>query len=389
MRTILINHLLEPPGRVTGITRFLFALLAALLAATEDSYVLLTCWAESDLPPALLHPRLRILHKRFHHSTAVNALMQNVVVARAMRDTGAALEFNGNPLGAWTGSWPRITVVHDLYFETMPEAYPLRRRLLWKTLFPLVARSASKIVVPSFSTRQDLLRGRPGYADKIEVVPEAPAFAPDSKTGAPPLDGRYGLIVGNLSPNKNPGAIIEALARLASQGHPVPLLHIGRDELGLLRDARARYPQIAPITSIAGVDDDTLKAAYAHAAFFINSSLHEGFCLPIVEAQSFGVPVIASNRSAVPEVAGDGALLIDPTSVDQVADAIFRVWTDAALARDLALRGRVNADQYSWERAARMTARLFDQVTTAPALARNAAEAPALASANMKESSHA
>lgn len=389
MRTILINHLLEPPGRVTGITRFLFALIAALLTTTEDSYVLLTCWAEGDLPPALFHPRLRILSERYRKSTAINALMQNFVVARAMRDTGAALEFNGNPLGAWMGSWPRVIVVHDLYMETMPEAYARRHRITWKTLFPLVAQNASRIVVPSSSTRDDLLRSHPAHAAKVEIIPEAPAFAEDVGVGRAPMNGRYGLLVGNMSPNKNPAPIVGALARLADHGHRIPMLHVGRDELGLLSAISARHPQIAPITSIAGVDDGTLKAAYANAAFFINSSLHEGFCLPIVEAQSFGAPVIASNRSAVPEVAGDGALLVDPTSVDQIADAIARVWTDAAFAEELGRSGRRNADQYSWERTARMTSRLFDQVTSAFASVRREVELPPFVAANMKESPHA
>ena len=173
MRRVLINHLLEPPGRVTGITRFMFALLSALLDVTQDSYVLLTCWSEQDLPDALLHPRLSIITAPFWKSTAVNAFLQNFVVRDAMRRTGADIELNVNPLGAWVKAWPRIITVHDLYLETMPEAYRRRHRLVWNTLFPLATRGADHIIVPSTSTKLDVVRGRSHLSDRIAVVPES------------------------------------------------------------------------------------------------------------------------------------------------------------------------------------------------------------------------
>ncbi|WP_342361967.1 glycosyltransferase family 1 protein [Terrarubrum flagellatum] len=387
MRTVLINHLLEPPGRVTGITRFLFALLPALLGLTDDQYVLVTCWSEADLPQALLHPRLRVITRRFWKSTALNVLMQNATLPGLMRQTGASIEFNGNPIGGWIGSWPRILTVHDLYLKTLPKAYPLRHRLVWDLVFPLAARSARHIVVPSSSTKEDLIRAHAQTAGKIEIIPEAPAFTTSAAIASAPIAGRYGLMVGNLSPNKNPSVVIEALALLAARGLRAPLLHIGRDEHDLLRTAVARHPEIASVTSIHGVDDEMLRAAYAHAGFFINSSLHEGFCLPVVEAQSLGAPVIASNRSALPEVAGDGALFIDPTSPTEIADAIALIWTDAAAEADLRRRSRQNAERFSWERAAEMLANLFDEAT--PRKKSPRLISPDLFSAETKESLHA
>ncbi|MET0606484.1 MAG: glycosyltransferase family 1 protein [Beijerinckiaceae bacterium] len=285
-----------------------------------------------------------------------------------MRESGAALEYNGNPLGAWMGEWPRVITVHDLYLETMPDAYARRHRWAWNMIFPFITRSAGRIIVPSTSTKKDLLRNHPGNIDKISIVPEAPAFAEDGGAGLPPLSGRFGLMVGNLSPNKNPAAVVEALAILASRGIKIPILHIGRDERNLLAKACARHPELAPIKSIGGVDDATLKGAYAHAAFFVNSSLHEGFCLPIVEAQSFGTPVIASNRSAIPEVAGDGALLVNPDSHGHLAEAMALVWTNSNFASQLSRRARRNARRYSWRRTALMVNGIFDEV--APDLGR-------------------
>ena len=363
---IVVNHLLEPPERVTGITRFLFALLPHLLELTEHNIILLTCWPEASLPAALLASRLIVRSYPYRKQLAVNVAMQHQILASVMARTGPAIEFNANPVGAFTGNWPRVVTVHDMYLDLMPEEYPLRHRLMWKLMFPRSLKRASAIVVPSSSTRDDLERFYPrAAAGKAVVLPEAPAFDETAPIAGAPLTGRYGLIVGNISPNKNAGIVVEALTRLAEQGISVPLLHIGRDELGLLSHAKKLNSGHPPITSRAGVSDDDLRAAYAHATFFINTSLHEGFCLPVVEAQAMGTPVIVSNRSALPEVAGDGALFVDPQSVNGIATAIERIWTDSGLAADLSQRGKRNVARYSWA----STARQLLQILSASAAA--------------------
>ncbi len=363
MRTILVNHLLEPPGRVTGITRFLFALLGAMLNVTEDSYVLLTCWEESQLPTALLHSRLRVVTRPFWKSMMPNVTAQNFTLARLMRECGATVEFNANPVGAWSRAWPRVITVHDLYLELMPDAYARRHRFAWNSAFPLALWGASRVITPSGSTRDDLLRGHPASEGKVDVVPEAPAFDSDATTGVAPIAGPYGLIVGNISPNKNAGVVVDALAALSERGFDIPLLHIGRDEGDVLGAAQIRRPLRVPIVSMHGVDDAALRAAYSHARFFLNTSLHEGFCLPVVEAQACGAPVIVSNRSALPEVAGDGAVLVDPTSPTEIADAIARVWSNHDFAVELRKRGDANVGRFSWSRTAGMVSDVLDRAT--------------------------
>jgi glycosyltransferase involved in cell wall biosynthesis len=105
-------------------------------------------------------------------------------------------------------------------------------------------------------------------------------------------------MVGNISPNKNAQVVVDALTALAARGITVPMLHIGRDEGRHLARALHAAAIDIPIISRSGVSDDALRAAYKHAVFFLNTSLHEGFCLPVVEAQAMGTPVIASNCSA-------------------------------------------------------------------------------------------
>ncbi len=352
--TIVVNHMLEPPGQVTGITRFLFALLLALAEISGNDIILVTSWLESELPVALVGSRIRVISVPFHRKLSVNVARQGNIMARLMREHAPAVEFNPNPLGFFAGRWPRIITVHDLYLKLMPQAYPKRHRLTWNLLFPLSARRADVIIVPSGSTRDDLARFHPAVAHKAIVVPEAPAFDLSSPLTAAPVAGRYGLIVGNLSPNKNAGVLVEALALLEREGLSVPVVHIGRDAQGVLDAAQRKHRLTTPIVTKPGISDGALRSAYSNAAFFLNTSLHEGFCLPIVEAQFCGTPVIASNRSALPEVAGDGALLVDATSPEDVAHAIKVLWTDEAAARALSERGQINVARFSWDKAARL-----------------------------------
>ena len=110
------------------------------------------------------------------------------------------------------------------------------------------------------------------------------------------------------------------------------------------------------------VPDDELRLMYSNASFFIFPSLCEGFGLPILEAMSYGVPVITSNYGAMAEVAGDAALLVDPYSVDEIAEAMHRVLTDETLRVALIRKGLKRASQFSWEKTARETLAVYKGV---------------------------
>ena len=103
------------------------------------------------------------------------------------------------------------------------------------------------------------------------------------------------------------------------------------------------------------VADEALPALYRNARFFCFPSLFEGFGLPILEAQSYGVPVMTANNSSLPEIAGDAAILVDPTDVDAIADAMLRLSQDEALRQRLIEAGYQNVKRFSWVKAAQET----------------------------------
>jgi glycosyltransferase involved in cell wall biosynthesis len=364
--TILVNHLLEPPNLISGISRYLFALLEELAQSRRYRYVLATTWDAESLPASLRQTAIDIRTLPYHPKTPVNVMSQVATVPRLMRETGAALEFNCNPVGCFWGGWPRVITVHDMYMETMPDSYPLRHRLWWKALFPLSLRAASAVVCVSQATRRDVETRYPFARDKLAVVHEAPIIDA-AQPGVPQPDGRfdtpYGIYVGNVSPNKNVAILVEALKQLKRDGDAPVICHIGRDQAGLLAEAERRAGGNI-IRKMGTLSDADLVSAYRGATCFINTSLNEGFCLPVVEAQSVGAPVICADIPVLREVAGEGALFFPPHNAAALASRIRSIFGDAQLQRRMSRASLDNAARFSWRKAAGETEAIFDAALT-------------------------
>ncbi|MDE2473362.1 MAG: glycosyltransferase, partial [Bradyrhizobium sp.] len=265
-RLILVNHQLEPPRRITGITRFLFALLGELIRRPHFRYVLVTSWAADELPQALHHANLAIVSRPYRKSTPLNIVAQTLTMKRLMRTTNAALEFNCNPLGGFYPGWPRVVTVHDLYLDVMGAQYRLRHRLWWNMFFPVVLASSSAAVCVSEATRSDLVKYRGRLAKKATVIHEAGALI-DERAVEQFSSSRdpYAIYVGNISPNKNPALLVAALTILRARGIALNVIHVGRDELALLSDALAASASMALVETINGLSDAELAATYRRA----------------------------------------------------------------------------------------------------------------------------
>jgi glycosyltransferase involved in cell wall biosynthesis len=362
---ILVNHLLEPPNRISGITRYLFALLSQLALSSNYRYVLATTWSFADLPASLRDSSVVVTTLPFHTSMPINILSQMATVPLLMGKAGASLEFNCNPIGCFRTGWPRVITVHDLYFEVMPSFYPWRHRLWWQLLFPLSLRSASAVICVSQNTRRDLEMRHPVFSSKLAVVYEAGITncdAPLKSSTSGIFEAPYGLYIGNVSPNKNPAVLIEALKILHARGRAPSIYHVGSDSAGLLAEAQQRILPDHPILKAGLLSDGELAAAYRGAACLVNTSLNEGFCLPLVEAQSLGVPVICGDIPVLREVAGEGALFFAPTDAGALAERLGTLFDDAALRHRMAALSLQNAARFSWRRAADETEKIFEGV---------------------------
>jgi glycosyltransferase involved in cell wall biosynthesis len=172
----------------------------------------------------------------------------------------------------------------------------------------------------------------------------------------------YFLFVGKLEARKNIARLLQAFDRFRRAcGDPVQLVLAGRRThlTEGLDELIARLGLAPHVVEIGYVPDADLPQMYRAAHAFVFATLWEGFGIPVVEAMACGTPVITSKLSALPEVAGDAALLVDPYVVDDIAAAMLRLWREPALHADLSARGQRNAGRFSWEETARQTAAVY------------------------------
>jgi glycosyltransferase involved in cell wall biosynthesis len=267
------------------------------------------------------------------------------------------------------GSFRRVVTIHDVIYRIHPEAHAGWRSLALRALVPLAARRADRVIVPSKSTRDDLMRLLKVPGEKIDLIPNGlgapPATSWDSEEE---LRRRYDLGTRQLvltvslkRPHKNLVRLLEAIAliprdrrpMLILAGHRTPYedeLRARAAELGLLEDTR--FP--------AWVPADELEGLYRTASCFVFPSLYEGFGLPVLEAMARGLPVACSDRGALAEVAGGAALTFDPEQPHAIAAAIEELLADPAERLGRSRAGRENAARFTWSQAARKTFETYE-----------------------------
>jgi glycosyltransferase involved in cell wall biosynthesis len=272
-----------------------------------------------------------------------------------------------------------VVTIHDLVSFLFPATVPRKYSLYMRLMTRLAVNSADRIIAVSHATRDDLLRLLRVPEDKVVVIHEAvaPEFAAVPEPAVTDaLLRRYGirppycLFVGNLEPRKNLGRLIEAFALLRGRGSgpSVPQLVLagarGWLSTGIFQaiEGRGLGGEIV-VTGYVPLAD--LPGLYAGAACFVFPSLYEGFGLPVLEAMSAGTPVVASRVGAIPEVAGDAALLVDAERPVELAEAIESVLGDATLRARLVAAGHARARLFTWEAVARQTLAVYEAVHAA------------------------
>jgi len=261
-----------------------------------------------------------------------------------------------------------VVTVHDLAFDRYPGMFPRSWRAMYRLGLRAAVRRAHAIVTPSRSTAEDLLSRTNVEPRKLHVVPEAAALPrSDVDVGETlkrlKLMPPYVLFVGTLEPRKNLVRLVRAYRRVAATGAPHSLVLAG--PLGWHHERLMRelaLPGPGEIVMTGALAPDELDAVYRAADAFVYPSVYEGFGLPVLEAMTRGVPVVASNTSSLPEVTGDAAIGVNPRSVRELAAAIESLCTDVDLAERLAAAGRRRAERFSWDETAAKTAEVYEQV---------------------------
>lgn len=242
-----------------------------------------------------------------------------------------------------------IVTIHGLEYEYYPEMYPRKHLsyLRWSTKYAL--KNAHKIIAVSENTKKDLVELYNGDPDKIEVVYHGvgiPKIVDKQKSTQP-----YILYLGRLETRKNIQGLVRAFDLLKKR-YQVPhqlvlagLKGYGYDKIHLRDD----------VIEKGYVSDQEKWQLLQNAAMFVFPTFYEGFGMPILEAQAVGCPIITSNISSMPEVAGEGAILVEPRNVEEICQRMHQIIEDKDLKKRLINKGYQNVKKFSWKKCAQET----------------------------------
>lgn len=256
-----------------------------------------------------------------------------------------------------------VAVIHDLNFETYPEFLPYQVKQYYKYFVPRFAKKASRIATVSEFTKKDIIDKYKISPDLIDVVYNGanekfvPLSAEDKMKTKQKFTGGnpYFIFVGTIHPRKNMTNMFKAYNHFrTNHSSNVKLLIIG-EKKWWTADIRKAYDEIQfkeDVVFVGRLNSAELHSAIASALAMLYVSFFEGFGIPIVEAFYCDVPVITSNVTSMPEVAGDAALLVNPFSFESISEAMARITTDDNLRSTLIEKGRERRKLYTWQKTA-------------------------------------
>jgi glycosyltransferase involved in cell wall biosynthesis len=378
-----INALfLQQPATGTG--QHLFHLLQGLNQLDqENTYVLL-----SPRFRRATAPRFPELSPRFRNVQGVSALArlgenveklwwEQVGILQAIRRERLDLlhcPYFASPIAS---SIPTVTTIHDVIPLLVPEYRARLAGRAYTELSMLAARRARAIIAVSECSKRDIERTLHLPSERIHVIGNAvdesyqPVRDPRLLAGVRERYGigeRFILYFGGFDVRKNVPRLVHAYARIRNQlGEPHQLVLAGR----LRHVGHPLYPDPRPLIRQLGLDGEVIftgqireqdKAPlYSAATVFLFPSLYEGFGMPVLEAMACGAAVVTSNRSALPEVTGNAAVLVDPTCTEAISQAIVDLLRDPARRATLAQAARQRASLFSWGAVAEQTMRVYEQ----------------------------
>lgn len=392
---IAINGLfLQHPGTGTG--QYLLHLLKAL-AARDDGHTYAVYSDPGAFRPAGLGARVTVHEagSRLPAGSVRKLYTEQVGFPRFCRAHKAEIAHVPHFAPPLANVCPTVVTIHDVITSIFPEYAVSIPARAYGRLVAFSARLADAIIADSLHSRRDIVRRLGVPEERISVVYLAadPRFRPASRpTDLAGVRARYGLperfiyYIGGLNRHKNLGALLHAYATLSGTVDGLPCLAIAgraqsansavfpdpREKARVLRlpvsevDVEAAAPAGSGQVRFLGfVPEEDKPLLYAAAELFVFPSLYEGFGLPPLEAMACGTPVISSNAASLPEIVGNGGLMVDPVDPAVLAEAMRAVLSDANLRASLSARGIAQAARFSWAQTAEQTVAVYEHVLAA------------------------
>lgn len=360
---IAVNTRLLLKGKLEGIGWFTYQTLKRIvLDHPEHEFIFLfdrpydpSFIFASNVTPVVIGPQAR--------HAVLFYLWFDWSVPHILRKYKADVFLSPDGLSSLTTRVPTCLVIHDLAFEHYPEHMKLSHRLYLRRYSPLFAKKATRIVTVSEFSKQDIAARYDIAPDKIDVSNNAAhdAYHPLSWEEKQVIrqeltDGcEYFVFAGALHPRKNIVNLLKAFIRFKKYNRSnMKLVIVGRLawKYEEVEEMKKDMPFKEDVVWLGYQDVDRLAQIIAGAYALAYPSLFEGFGIPIIEAYKCNVPAIVSNTSSMPEVAGGGALIADPTDYRDIADQMSKLYKDEALRYKLIEQAQLQLRKYSWDKAA-------------------------------------
>jgi glycosyltransferase involved in cell wall biosynthesis len=364
-------------GTSTGIGQYTSYLVAGL-SKCVSTQMKITLVVARNRHHAVYPSTVRVTRLPPAHRFVWANLYAPWVMYRERFDLYHALDNLSLPLFWPKGQTRYVLTVHDLLPLLFPESVKRQHSYYFRVAIRRLLKMADAIIVDSDHTRALIAERFETFVDKVTVVHlgvDTSRFRPmRDKESIHQVRERYGLgddpyllYVGNIEPRKNLSAVIYAYAEILRSGelNSEPRLVIAGANGGLCNDVLALPSRLGlsrQISFIGTVSDEELPPLYAGASVFLFPSLYEGFGLPVLEAMACGTPVITSNVTSLPEIAGDAAVVIDPVNTQELVNAMIRLLTNEALAKELQQKGFDRVMKFTWEDTVRRTLQIYERV---------------------------
>lgn len=384
---------------ITGIGRYAQNLIRELEKIDQKNEYVVFLWKKTFDKYQPHDPRFKKVLADYPLYSFLEQLMMPISIWRQRVDLMHFTNFNVPVL--YFGKY--VVTIHDLIHQehstfgstTRFKLYYLFKRLIYSWAIRWTAWRARKVIVPSEDAKKDMVEKLRVSSEKVVVTYEGLDVALNVKSQIPasPAGGsnvkweevldRYGikkpylLYVATMYPHKNHERLLQAFRQLIDENDRwsnLQLVLVGKvdffsdrvkrqvEELGLSQ--RVILPGY--LSTNGYTPDEDLRVLYQHAVAYVFPSLKEGFGIPILEAWSAGLPVVASNASSIPEVGGDAVLYFDPYNTDDITKKIKRIITDEKLRRDLVEKGQNRLKTFSWNKMAKETASVYRESLSKP-----------------------
>jgi glycosyltransferase involved in cell wall biosynthesis len=361
--TIAVNCWVLRNKKLDGIGYYTVNVVTNLLRDHPEAKFLLLCdknFSEPwfDFPNATIHR----IFPAFRHPVLYVYYME-LVVPRFLRKHKPDLLVSTDGMLSLATNTPQLPLIHDINFEHNPKDLDLKNRIYYRRYFPRFAKKATRIATISEYSKRDIVNEYgidPGKIDNISGGINS-SFSPAdeltvTRTRNKWSEGKpYFLFIGSMHPRKNIGRLLQAFELFKKDtGSDCKLLLAGSITWKQTEIERiyGQHEYKNDIVFTGRLSDEDLGMVLGSALALSFVPVFEGFGLPIVEAMQASVPVICSNVTSMPEVAGDAALLVDPYDINSIADGMKKLYMDEELRRSLIAKGNLQKEKFSWKRSA-------------------------------------